>query len=293
MVKRMLLPAAVIVMALTAPAAGQTVFVSNEEEQYASVIDAQTLKVTKTIKVGKRPRGITLNADGSLLYICASDDNTVQVMDTATGKILHNLPSGEDPEQFALHPDEAHLFIANEDSNVVTVVDVPSRKVAYQIEVGVEPEGMAVSPDGTWAVNTSETTNMVHWIDTRQTGAGGQHAGRQPPALHAEFDQVRKEALGFGGDRRHRNDHRHGHPQVRTHDPVPVSRAYPDKIQPVGVRLSDDGRYAFVALGPANHVAVVDAQTFEVENTCWSAAGSGTWIHPGPEAAVHLQWRQR
>jgi PQQ-dependent catabolism-associated beta-propeller protein len=37
-----------------------------------------------------------------------------------------------------------------------------------------------------------------------------------------------------------------------------------DKIQPVGIKLSSDGRYAFVALGPANHIAVVDAKTYEV-----------------------------
>ncbi len=37
-----------------------------------------------------------------------------------------------------------------------------------------------------------------------------------------------------------------------------------DKIQPVGMRLTSDGKYAFVALGPANHVAVVDAKTYEV-----------------------------
>jgi PQQ-dependent catabolism-associated beta-propeller protein len=39
---------------------------------------------------------------------------------------------------------------------------------------------------------------------------------------------------------------------------------HPDKIQPVGVKLSADGRFAFVALGPANHVAVVDASSYEV-----------------------------
>ena len=37
-----------------------------------------------------------------------------------------------------------------------------------------------------------------------------------------------------------------------------------DRIQPVGIELTRDGRYAFVALGPANHVAVVDARTYGV-----------------------------
>tara|TARA_R110002033_G_scaffold9971_1_gene32590 strand:- start:70986 stop:71321 length:336 start_codon:yes stop_codon:yes gene_type:complete len=39
---------------------------------------------------------------------------------------------------------------------------------------------------------------------------------------------------------------------------------FKDLIQPVGIKLTDDGKYAFVALGPANHVAVVDTKTYKV-----------------------------
>ena len=39
----------------------------------------------------------------------------------------------------------------------------------------------------------------------------------------------------------------------------------PDLVQPVGLRLSRDGSKAFVALGPANRVAVIDTATFAVE----------------------------
>jgi PQQ-dependent catabolism-associated beta-propeller protein len=37
-----------------------------------------------------------------------------------------------------------------------------------------------------------------------------------------------------------------------------------DQIQPVGMRLTRDGSLAFVALGPANRVAIVDARSFAV-----------------------------
>ena len=36
-----------------------------------------------------------------------------------------------------------------------------------------------------------------------------------------------------------------------------------DRIQPVGIELTSDGKYAFIALGPSNHVAVVDRETYE------------------------------
>jgi PQQ-dependent catabolism-associated beta-propeller protein len=38
-----------------------------------------------------------------------------------------------------------------------------------------------------------------------------------------------------------------------------------DLIQPVGFEFTPDGKTAFVALGPANHVAAVDMKTFEVD----------------------------
>jgi PQQ-dependent catabolism-associated beta-propeller protein len=38
-----------------------------------------------------------------------------------------------------------------------------------------------------------------------------------------------------------------------------------DLIQPVGFEFTPDGKTAFVALGPSNHVAVIDADTFVVQ----------------------------
>jgi len=37
-----------------------------------------------------------------------------------------------------------------------------------------------------------------------------------------------------------------------------------DAIQPVGVNITREGKLAFVALGPANHVAVIDIKTYKI-----------------------------
>jgi YVTN family beta-propeller protein len=37
-----------------------------------------------------------------------------------------------------------------------------------------------------------------------------------------------------------------------------------EKIQPVGIRIDPERRFAYVALGPSNRVAVVDAKTYQV-----------------------------
>jgi YVTN family beta-propeller protein len=48
-----------------------------------------------------------------------------------------------------------------------------------------------------------------------------------------------------------------------------------EAIQPVGARITKDRKWAFVALGPANRVAVVDAQTLEVEK--YLLVGQRVW----------------
>jgi PQQ-dependent catabolism-associated beta-propeller protein len=246
------------------PAQAGEIWVTNEKDDTISVIDTETLEVTRTIPTGERPRGIVFAHDGSVVYICASDSDAVQVMDPETGAILHELPSGEDPEQFALAPDGRHLYIANEDDAVTTVVDVQTRSVVAQINVGVEPEGMAVSPDGKIAITTSETTNMAHWIDT-ETHALYANTLVDSRPRHAEFTADGAQmwvSSEIGGtvtvfnvaDQKELAKIRFELPGVK-----------PDVIQPVGFEFLPGGGKVFVALGPSNHVAVVNAQTFEVE----------------------------
>jgi len=245
------------------PGTAHELFVSNERDNTVSVIDTRTLEVTRSFRVGRRPRGVLLSPDGARLFVCASEPDAVQVVDPVTGKLLHDLPSGRDPEQFALSPDGKRLWIANEDDAVTTVVDIDHRTVAGQIDVGVEPEGMAVSPDGRLTVVTAETSNMAHLIDTETLQVVANiPVGERP--RHAEFtadgarlwisaeiggtvtviDMARREPVATIGF------------EIRG---VPA-----DQVQPVGMKLTRDGSLAFVALGPANRVAIVDARSFVV-----------------------------
>lgn len=54
-----------------------------------------------------------------------------------------------------------------------------------------------------------------------------------------------------------------------------------EAIQPIGVSITRDGTRAFVALGPANRVAVINAQTKEIEK--YLLVGQRVWhlaLHP-------------
>ena len=228
----------------------------------------------RTFKVGKRPRGITFSRDFTKFYVCASDDNAVQVYDTATDKLIDNLPSGADPEQFALSHDGRRLYIANEDDAVTTIVDLETKTVTKQVDVGVEPEGMAVSPDDALVVTTSETTNMAHLIDSKTLAPVGNILVDQRPR-HAEFTTDGKKlwvSSEIGGTISVIDVATQA---VEAKIAFEIPGVPRDAIQPVGIEMVNDGALAFVALGPANRVAVVDIATRKVLN--YILVGQRVW----------------
>jgi PQQ-dependent catabolism-associated beta-propeller protein len=266
--------AGLVALASAAAAESYPIYVSNEKDNTITVLDSATMNVTATWKVGRRPRGVTISNDGKWLYVCASDDSRVDVVDTSNGRVVRSLKSGPDPELFVLHPSGNPLYIANEDDNMVTVVDVEKNQVLAEVPVGVEPEGMGISPDGKVLVNTSETTNMAHFIDTPSYKITDNVLVDARPRI-AEFTVDGKAlwvSAEVGGT-------------VSVIDPATRKEVkkitfkipgVPDEaIQPVGIRLTKDGKTAFVALGPANRVAVVDQRTFEVQT--YLQVGQRVW----------------
>ena len=101
---RSTLIAALALSASAHPSHAFTAYISNEKENTVTVLDTDKMEVTGTIKVGNRPRGITMTKDGKFILVCASDDDTIEVIDTATKQIVGSLPSGAAPEMFVLAP---------------------------------------------------------------------------------------------------------------------------------------------------------------------------------------------
>ena len=124
---------------------------------------------------------------------------------------------------------------------------------------------MAVSPDGTMAVNTTETSNFYIGLIQKQKQIVHNTLVDQRPR-HMSFRKKKME-ISFG-----LKSEIGGTVMVvdsNTKESIgkitfKIDGIFKDLIQPVGIKLTSDGKYAFIALGPANHVAVVDAKTFKV-----------------------------
>jgi PQQ-dependent catabolism-associated beta-propeller protein len=115
-------------------------------------------------------------------------------------------------------------------------------------------------------VNTSETTSMAHLIDWPNKKVVANILVASRPRF-AEFKPDGSElwvSSEVGG-------------KVAVIDPVKkvvtqtigfdVPGLRKEAIQPVGIRFTSDGKLGFVALGPANRVAVIDGATKQVLKT--------------------------
>ncbi len=254
-------------MLSTAPAAfADKIFVSNERDNTVTVIDSDTLKVIKSIPTGRRPRGLALTPDNKELVVCIGDDNRLDVIDTDKLEVTKSFAApGPDPEPLAINHKGYRIYVANEDDSLVTVMDRTTGQAITEIPVGVEPEGMAVSPDDSLVVNTSEQTSMAHFIDAKtNTVLANVLVDTRP--REATFTKYAKEvwvSAEVGGTVAIIDTKTFETKKKLSFD-VPGVR--PELMQPIGIRFTLDGKTAFVALGPSNRVAVVDAATHEIKS---------------------------
>ena len=281
-----------LALAAPAPAFAYKIFVSNEGDNTISVIDSETHGGDRD-RAG-RPAPARHHHDQGRQVRAALRQRRRHRADHRRRDLRdrrQRCPPGPDPELFVLHPSGNPLYIANEDDNLVTVVDVEKRSLVAEIPVGVEPEGMGISPDGKVMVNTSETTSMAHFIDTATNQITHNVLVDTRPRF-AEFKKDGSEvwvSAEIGGTVSVIDTATH---EIKHKITFEIAGLRPEAIQPVGVRITKDGKTAFVALGPANRVAVVNAETYEVED--YLLVGQRVWqLGFSPDESLHLLDQRR
>ena len=146
---------------------GAKAYVTLVNDNAVAVISTSTNKVTETISVGDRPRGIAISPDGKEAYVVNADDNTVSVINTASKTVVATIPVGREPQGVAFAPDGATAYVTNIKDNTVSVIDATTRTQTTTIAVGRSPQSIAaaVTPHGPRAYVPNFDDNTVTVID--------------------------------------------------------------------------------------------------------------------------------
>lgn len=238
------------------------VFVSSEKDNAVAVIDGAKMELLAAQPACKRPRHMQLSPDRAGIYIACSDDHRVVLWNIASGKVTQRYQVGEDPEIFDLSPDGRTLYASNEEDSELTAFDLGTRRKLFSVKVGGEPEGVKASADGKLVYVTSEVANMVHVVDVAsRTVVKNIPVGKRPRRfLLTPTELWVTNELDASASVIRTSDHT---VQARIAFLPPGMRS--EDVTPVGMVLSPDARTAYVALGRANHVAVVDVASRQVK----------------------------
>lgn len=264
-------------------------YVTNEDAG-VSVIDLETLTVTKTFEVGgERPRGLGLTTDGRYLLTANGRSNDMSAIDTVTGEVVQRIPVGESPEFLRVLEDTAYVTyepggrrtedvderdFENEPPaeiavvNLVGAINLESLSMERSIPSGLETEGLEFSPDHTRIITTNEGDETVSAYDLTtgeeiKTISTREH-GRRPRGIVALPDDS-----GYVVTMETSSN------LVQLDNNLDVVRSIETKTGPNGVTFSPDGTHMLVAASRDGVLQIFDTKTFEllketpIGRRCW------------------------
>ena len=89
---------------------GTQIYVTNSTDDTVSVVDAATLKVTRTLTTGFEPAGIVTDRTGETLYVANRLSSDISVIDVKTGQETKRLLAGRGASYLALSPDGKFIY---------------------------------------------------------------------------------------------------------------------------------------------------------------------------------------
>jgi YVTN family beta-propeller protein len=252
-------------------AAGERVYVSDENGGLVVVIDAAKDEVIARIPVGKRPRGIRVSPSGTHVLVALSGSpksppgtdpatlppvdraaDGIGVIDIATMKLSRVIEAGQDPEIFDVTRDGKWLWASNEETAEASLVEFESGKVVRRAGVGEEPEGVGIHPEGKHVYIANERDNSISILDV-ESGDGVARVAvcRRPRSIAFSPDGQRAFTAC-------EESHAIAIIDARTQTAAGSIDLPGEGVRPMGLAVSADGHELYASGGRGGTVHVID-----------------------------------
>ena len=151
-------------------AAEPNAYVVNEGSGNVSIIETQTEKVSATIKVGERPRGLAVSPDGARIYV-SHQDGTLVERDMYEKEESGRSEARRHAEFDRSEPRRQAARSGDSRQRARSCCSIPRRcKSRRKIPVrgGKRPTNAVFSPDSRWIYASAEESPALDVIDVRQ-----------------------------------------------------------------------------------------------------------------------------
>jgi len=251
---------------------GSRYYISNEGRTTLDVVDAKTLKITRSIRLSGHPNNIGISKDGRRVYVSiAVAPGAVDVIDTASLENVKSIPIKGAVHNTYVTPDGKYVVSGSIQGKTITVIDQKTEVPAWvlEMELGIRPMAFATNPDGS-----------TKWIFVQLSGLNG--FAVIDFATHKEINRIKLPALPpgkatypVGGNESHgmavtadqktlvvnsrlnSSIYFYSLPDLKLLGSTEVGRS------PDWVTLTPDGKMAYVANAASNSVSVVDIKSMK------------------------------
>lgn len=142
-------------------------FVTNSLGDDITVIDLDTFKVIRDIKVGAAVHGLCAPADGRRVFTTIESEHNLKSIDTATGKIVDTIPLDGRPNQCAATPDGRFVAVPIRDGNKVEIADMTLHRIVKILSIKV-PHNCFNAGSNTGMYVSSMGSDEVDLIDLKK-----------------------------------------------------------------------------------------------------------------------------
>jgi len=145
---------------LTVSKDGNSIYVVAQDGNAVLVINAQTGKVIKKIKVGNHPHSVILDDSGKKAYVSNQWSDNVSVLDIEHMKVSDTLTTGGGPAGLCLSKNGRYLYVVNSYTSNLSIIDINSKEERKRLSTGNNPTGIQMSSDGKSLLVTSRRAQI-------------------------------------------------------------------------------------------------------------------------------------
>lgn len=236
-------------------------YVTNNESNTVSVINATSHNLVATISGFNSPVGVAVTPDGTKAYVVNSQPNpgTVSVINTAANTIVATITVGNGATLAAVSPDGKHVYVPNSNDGTVSVIDTTVNRVTATITVGGAPLGAVVTPDNAhvYIANFNNAVNVVSTATNALTTT----------ITHSSMSGPLEAAITPDGKTLYVINEISNKVTVISTATNTVSTAIPVGQIPDGLAVTLDGKLLYVANGADSTISVISTATNTVTST--------------------------
>ena len=238
-----------------------TVVISNERSGNL-VFMTDSGDTTDVVSLCNRPRGMASISSSRTVYVACSDDDSVVEFDLQTKTIVSTFENIPGAMSLAIHEPSNRLVISNEGFASLMVVDLETRDTLATLKTGLEPDGVFISDDGSLIFAASENAGLVHVFSAEHYEPVHTILTNLRPRRLA----IQKNELWISSEMGSRVEIFDTTNFEKIDEIIFAPKGFrTEQLTPVDVVFDDAKETAFVALGSANHVAIIDVLTRNIE----------------------------